>query len=53
MWCNVFPKIKEILVVFVYGSVARGDHSQRHSDLDLFVILKRKKVTEKIKSKAK
>lgn len=48
---NVFPKIREILIVFLYGSVKRGDHCQRHSDLDLFVVLKKKAVPEKLKEK--
>jgi len=46
-----FSEIKNILVVFVYGSVARGDHSERHSDLDLFIIINKKKVDEKLKDK--
>ncbi len=46
-----FPTIKEILVVFLYGSVARGDFSLRHSDLDLFIVLKSKLVTEKVKER--
>lgn len=48
---NIFPRLKEILVVFVYGSVAREDYSLRHSDLDLFIILKKKKITEKDKER--
>lgn len=48
---NIFPELKKILVVFLYGSVARGDYSARHSDLDLFIILKNKKVTEKMKER--
>lgn len=48
---NVLPKLDEILVVFLYGSVARGDYSLRHSDLDLFIVLKKKRVTEKTKEK--
>ncbi len=48
---ELFPNIKEILVVFLYGSVARGDYSLRHSDLDLFIVLKNKLVHEKIKEK--
>lgn len=48
---EIFPKIKEVLVVFLYGSVARGDFSLRHSDLDLFVVLKKKKINDKIKEK--
>jgi len=48
---SAFPKIKEILVVFLYGSVSRGDFSLRHSDLDLFIVLKKKKITEAMKEK--
>ncbi len=48
---KVFPKIREILVVFVYGSVFRGDFSVRHSDLDLFIVLKKKELTPKFKEK--
>lgn len=43
---EVFPKIKELLVVFVYGSVSRGDFSLRHSDLDLFIVIKKRKPSE-------
>ena len=44
-----FPKHKEILAVYIYGSVARGDYSLRHSDLDLFIILNKKRAPEKLK----
>ncbi len=47
----VFPELREILIVIVYGSVARGDFSRRHSDLDLLVVLNRKKANERIKDK--
>ncbi|MBS3122278.1 nucleotidyltransferase domain-containing protein [Candidatus Woesearchaeota archaeon] len=46
-----FSKEKEILVVYVYGSVARGDYSERHSDLDLFIVLNKKKVPASLKEK--
>jgi len=46
-----FSQFKEVLVVILYGSVARGDFSRRHSDLDLFVVINKKKVNEKIKKK--
>ena len=46
-----FIGIKEIVIVILYGSVARGDYSLRHSDLDLFIILNKNKVNEKIKEK--
>ena len=37
-----FTKEKNILVVYLYGSVARGDFSERHSDMDLFIIINRR-----------
>lgn len=46
-----FSRHKEILVVYVYGSVARGDYSLRHSDLDLFIVLNKKQLPEKLKEK--
>ncbi len=46
-----FVKIEDVLVVFLYGSVARGDYSLRHSDLDVFMILNRKNISDKIKDK--
>lgn len=49
----VFSKVKEILIVILYGSVARGDFSRRHSDLDLFIILNRKKTSERVENKIK
>jgi len=46
---QIIPKIvefcskeRDIIAVFLYGSVARGDYSLRHSDLDLFIMLDRK-----------
>ncbi len=48
-----FPLHKEIHVVYLYGSVSRGDYSLRHSDLDLLVVLScniSKKIEEKIKN---
>jgi len=39
-------KIKEVLVIIVYGSFARGDYGPR-SDIDLFIITK-KKVKDKV-----
>ncbi len=44
-------KFKEIKRVVLYGSVARGDYSLRHSDLDLFIFLYKKKTIEKTKKK--
>jgi len=46
-----FSEFKEVLVVILYGSVARGDFSRRHSDLDLFVVVNKKKVDDKLKNK--
>ncbi|MBI5002953.1 nucleotidyltransferase domain-containing protein [Candidatus Woesearchaeota archaeon] len=48
-----FAAHKEIEVVYLYGSVSRGDYSLRHSDLDLLLILSctsNKKIEEKIKN---
>ncbi|MFH1439574.1 MAG: nucleotidyltransferase domain-containing protein [Candidatus Woesearchaeota archaeon] len=49
-----YEQFKEIVAVYLYGSVARGDFSLRHSDLDLFIILNQqkphKKTTEQINS---
>jgi predicted nucleotidyltransferase len=44
-----FIEIKEISIVILYGSIARGDYSLRHSDMDLFIILN--KINEKIISR--
>ena len=46
-----FSCFKEVLIVILYGSVARGDFSRRHSDLDLVVIINKKKVNDKLKKK--
>ncbi len=46
-----FSKHKEILVVYLYGSVARGDFSERHSDLDLFVVINKDNLPENLKKK--
>ena len=48
---TAFSYFKEVLIVILYGSVARGDFSRRHSDLDLFVIINNKKVDAKLKKK--
>lgn len=48
-----FSAHKEIEVVYLYGSVARGDYSLRHSDLDLLIVLScdsNKKIEEKIRN---
>ncbi|MBS3122944.1 nucleotidyltransferase domain-containing protein [Candidatus Woesearchaeota archaeon] len=44
---TIFEDYKEIIAVYLYGSVARGDFSLRHSDLDLFIILNQKKSLKK------
>lgn len=44
-------QFKEIKRAVLYGSVARGDYSLRHSDLDLFIFLFQKKPLEKTKNK--
>lgn len=46
-----FSRHREILTVYAYGSVARGDYSLRHSDLDLFIIINKKEIPEKLKEK--
>lgn len=46
-----FSEFKEVLIVILYGSVSRGDFSRRHSDLDLFVIINKKKVDKGLKKK--
>ena len=48
---EVFPEFKEILVVILYGSVSRKNYSLRHSDLDLFIIIKKKKISDTFKEK--
>ncbi len=50
---EIFPVIKEIQVVYLFGSVARGDYSLRHSDLDVLILLsckRSKNVEEKIQN---
>jgi len=44
-----FSEFEEVLVVILYGSVARGDFSRRHSDLDLFVVINKKKINDNLK----
>ncbi len=39
---NEFSHIKNIAAVYLYGSVARGDFSARHSDMDIVVFLKKR-----------
>ena len=47
----VFSEFREVLIVILYGSVARGDFSRRHSDLDLFAVINEKKVSDRLKKK--
>lgn len=46
-----FAKFPEILVVYLYGSVARGDFSLRHSDIDLFIVVNKKSVARQLADK--
>ena len=48
---DAFNREKDILVVYLYGSVARGDFSERHSDMDLFIVMNRKTVPEAMKER--
>jgi predicted nucleotidyltransferase len=48
---KMLPALKDVLVVYLYGSVARGDHSLRHSDLDLFIVLDSPSVSKRIKER--
>jgi len=44
-------KIKEVFAIILYGSVARGDYSLRHSDIDILIVLTedvRKKIDKRI-----
>jgi len=42
------PKQKEVFAVILYGSVARGDYSARHSDIDLLIVLEEQTAEKKI-----
>jgi len=44
-----FSEFEGVLTVILFGSVARGDFSRRHSDMDIFVVIK--KVDDKLKKK--
>jgi len=46
-----FIREKDIIVVYLFGSVARGDFSERHSDMDLFIVINKKNLSEKLKEK--
>ncbi|HII15899.1 MAG TPA: nucleotidyltransferase domain-containing protein [Nanoarchaeota archaeon] len=48
---NEMPPLKDISAVFLYGSLARGDYSKRHSDIDLLVLSHRRKVPILLKDK--
>ncbi|MBU0629194.1 MAG: nucleotidyltransferase domain-containing protein [Nanoarchaeota archaeon] len=48
---QAFSEFKGVLAVILFGSVARGDFSRRHSDLDLFVVIGKKKVDDKLKKR--
>ncbi|MBN2423136.1 nucleotidyltransferase domain-containing protein [Candidatus Woesearchaeota archaeon] len=51
---NIKKKYKNderILKILIYGSVARGDFSERHSDLDLFIVLNNEEPNKKITKK--
>jgi len=48
---NEMPSLKDISAVFLYGSLARGDYSKRHSDIDLLVLSRSKKVPALLKDK--
>ncbi len=45
---SALQKHKKILVVILFGSVARGDFSPRHSDIDLFVFIDEKEPNQKL-----
>lgn len=40
--------VKEVFAVILYGSVARGDYSIRHSDIDILVVLDDMKVKNNV-----
>ncbi|MFH1065773.1 MAG: nucleotidyltransferase domain-containing protein [Nanoarchaeota archaeon] len=46
---DAFSLFKEVLSVILYGSVSRGDYSERHSDMDLFIVINRKMVNSRLK----
>ncbi len=48
---EIVSKFKEIIAVFVYGSVSRGDYSLRHSDIDVYIVIDKRKVPEGLKEK--
>ncbi|MDD4877554.1 MAG: nucleotidyltransferase domain-containing protein [Candidatus Nanoarchaeia archaeon] len=48
---NEMPSVKDVASVFLYGSFARGDYSKRHSDIDVVVFSRAKKVPALLKNK--
>jgi len=42
--------VDEVLAVFLYGSAARGDYSERHSDIDVMIFLNTKNVPKRIEN---
>lgn len=48
---NEMPSIKDVSAVFLYGSLARGDYSKRHSDIDLLVLSGSRKVPALLKDR--
>ncbi|MFH1637349.1 MAG: nucleotidyltransferase domain-containing protein [Candidatus Woesearchaeota archaeon] len=38
------PNFKDVIIVFLYGSLARKEYSKRHSDIDLLIVVNKKKV---------
>ncbi len=45
------PKIKEVIAVFLYGSLVRGEYSKRHSDIDLLMVINKKKIPSRLMDK--
>jgi len=39
------PDFKEVIAVFLYGSLARKEYSRRHSDIDLLIAINKKKIS--------
>ncbi|MFH1065429.1 MAG: nucleotidyltransferase domain-containing protein [Nanoarchaeota archaeon] len=51
VFVNEMPLLKDIFAVFLYGSLARGDYSKRHSDIDLLVLSCNRKVPALLRNK--
>lgn len=45
---KILWKDKNIFAVILYGSVARGDYSARHSDIDIFIVLSETGAKDKV-----